>query len=265
MDDDNNATAYEIHDNGGRPFLVKILPANEVHIFKESDNAEKDYPYESLLKMKCDEIWVGESPECAMTAFSGGAGPRFKGNTILLRPSNPSDDKPLVYVHIGRSLRQFEAIAPITSFVSPVGNNDVPYPYAIDTEGNTYLISENAILGPEAKWKDEADDPYDFYYQNRLMSSDLGCIPSRNPPPSKLNAEAWWIGEDRFTMRCAVSPEADYDRLIPSRGDGMFIQYPGQEKIVMTKQMYCDLMHKVAAERHYKPLNSQRYVVNQSC
>ena len=55
----------------------------------------------------------------------------------------------------------------ITQYSSPVGNNDVPYPYAIDNGGRYYLLTENcSIMIPyctKAK-----DDPYSYYYKHHV-------------------------------------------------------------------------------------------------
>jgi len=228
---------YMVHDNGGRPFRVEIFSNTELCIYKQSTNAEKGFPYEPYLKQTCQEIWIGQSPECIMTIVGGGFGPAFDGNTILYRL--PADK--LLYVHIGRDLWQFEALAPIVSFVSPVGNNDVPYPYAIDSKGITYLIVENVVLGADAKWQEKSGNPYTFYYANNLV-----------------NVEAWWIDDNRFTLRYCPLSEDNYNFVIPSQHKAMYIQYRGQEKMELTKQMYCALMHSVASERHFIPLFTQR-------
>ena len=71
-----------------------------------------------------------------MTKFSLGYGEKFDGNSILLKLSKNK------YVYIGSLIYSFNAYNEITTFISPVGNNDVPYPYAIDEKNNYYLLSE---------------------------------------------------------------------------------------------------------------------------
>jgi hypothetical protein len=49
-----------------------------------------------------------------------------------------------------------------------VGNNDVPYPYAIDGNGNIYLMLEKIIVlnGNE---RIIGDEPYQFYYSRERL------------------------------------------------------------------------------------------------
>ena len=71
-----------------------------------------------------------------MTKFSGGYGKFFDGNSILLKLSKNK------YVYIGSVIYSFTSYNEITTFISPVGNSDVPYPYAIDEKNNYYLLLE---------------------------------------------------------------------------------------------------------------------------
>jgi hypothetical protein len=145
------ATEYLIHDNGGRPFRVSVVDENHVRVDK-IDTDQQILEFQGLAG-----IFIGASPKNPMTEFSGGFGDKFLGNSILLHVAG------LTYVFLGHEIYQFDALAPIKTFVSPVGNNDVPYPFAFDTLGNGYLMLEKVCLAsiPEAA----RDDPYDWYYE----------------------------------------------------------------------------------------------------
>jgi hypothetical protein len=56
-------------------------------------------------------------------------------------------------------------LSKIIKYVSPVGNNDVPYPYGIDKNNNFYLLTADVIL-QDFKFTKEFDDPYTWYYDN---------------------------------------------------------------------------------------------------
>lgn len=75
-----------------------------------------------------------------MTVFSQGYGPEFDGNSILVHI------KGCEYAYIGSKFYLFETDTPIVKYVSEVGNNDVPYPYAVDERGRFYLMVENVVL-----------------------------------------------------------------------------------------------------------------------
>ena len=73
-----------------------------------------------------------------MTEFSGGYGDKWKGNSILLRIENENKFK---YVHIGTDIFEFLTDEKIIKYVSSVGNNCVPYPYA-ESENWCYCMLE---------------------------------------------------------------------------------------------------------------------------
>lgn len=135
------------HDNGGRPFAVNIV-GKKVEIYrqnKEEDFDEKvqeNIPYTKILEYDTDEIFIGKDET-------------YPGNSILIRVK----DK---YIYIGEKIFSFETESPIIKYHSPVGNSDVPYPYAIDEEGFNYLMIESVILKAEG-------DPYDYLYENNHL------------------------------------------------------------------------------------------------
>jgi hypothetical protein len=172
---------YLIHDNGGRPFLVYISPKKRVDIYIKDESIKyqeeeygKIYTYTKLVKSyKCKKVYIGKSPLNEMTKFSGGHGSKFDGNTILLEISKCK------YIYIGEEICSFKTKQDIIKYVSPVGNNDVPYAYAIDKDGAYYLILEKAIISRmEKKYR---EDPYDYYYRGNLKKTkayykDIGIL-----------------------------------------------------------------------------------------
>lgn len=171
-----NSKTYLTHDNYLRTFKVEVN-RNHVRIFKLLDfnrrKRECDFCTEPLYDREVKRVFVGLSHMNEMTAFSGGHGPKFDGNSILLHEDE------LTYVYVGRGVQRFQAIAPIVAYESPVGNNDVPYPYAIDSQNNYYLMIENVILSSDII--PQKVDPYDYYYDANLITDDLGCHPHRKP------------------------------------------------------------------------------------
>jgi hypothetical protein len=157
---------YLIHDNGGKPFVVYLAAADDqgnrgVAVYAVPYDDEDTWPTRDRYVSQVWEgvasvVWVGTSPRNSMTEFSGGHGPAFDGNSILLKLARDS----FGYVHIGRSIRSFVAANPIVSFTSPVGNSDVPYPYATDATGRHYLMIEDVCV----QGVQPGADPYDAYY-----------------------------------------------------------------------------------------------------
>ena len=141
---------YYTHDNGGRPYQV-VININNIQVF---NNENKEF----ILEFDNPEkVFIGESPETEMTKYSGGYGNEFIGNSILVKTKDNT------YYFIGHNIFKFSTEDEIIKYVSEVGNNDVPYPYAIDSKGRYYLMIEDIIL---EKISDEfKEDPYNYYYQ----------------------------------------------------------------------------------------------------
>lgn len=168
------------------PYQVQILSPTVVHVYKKTstdiptnkvekvfspelnmyimriikvdleDDDEFDYA-PSYVFDNVEQIFVGTSPFNKMTEFSGGHGPDFDGNTILLYINE------LNYIYIGDGvITKFTTKNKIVSYSSPVGNNFVAYPYATDDKGMIYLLVEDVVLLTPAK---KYDDPYDEYYK----------------------------------------------------------------------------------------------------
>lgn len=148
-DDITNNYTYLTHNNYDRPYRI-IIEDTKIIIIDENKNKE-------IMSVIPIEIWIGESPLSKMTEFSGGYGDKFKGNSILLY----IDD---YYLFIGHQIFSFKTEHKIINYVSEVGNNDVPYPYAIDSENNYYLMIEKIKLPIPDEYN---TIPYEYYYSDK--------------------------------------------------------------------------------------------------
>lgn len=161
MDTLDTLDTYYTHYNGSRPYMV-CNTTTSVTIYDTHENY--------LYKFDVNAIFVGISPQNEMTEFSGGYGKEYDGNSLLI---HIKDHK---YVFIGDKIFTFTSHAAIKEFVSPVGNNDVPYPHAIDTEGNIYLMMENkVIMNGVAILKDTSYEiyPYDYFYEHENNETEI--------------------------------------------------------------------------------------------
>ena len=128
-----------------------------------------------------------------MTRFSEGYGGEFDGNTILLNIGAG------MYVHVGGRVILFKAQSPIVEFHSPVGNNDVPYPYAVDRDRRCYLLIENTVISLPENFALPAQDPYRYFYDRGLMTPDVAIRPPKRPQIASGISE-FYYGSDQFTM-----------------------------------------------------------------
>ena len=160
---DKSYKSYFTQINNKKPFLI-YTKKNEAHIYKRDDNkyyfltecnskykytllpiGKKIRPkngYDKLIKKydNIKNIFIGKSPKIGMTVNSKSYGKEYDGNTILLQFKNND------CVFIGSRIFKFKAQSEIIEYVSPVGLNNVPYPYAIDKENNTYLPNEKIYI-----------------------------------------------------------------------------------------------------------------------
>lgn len=162
---------YYTHDNGGRPFKVVFDTKNkQCKVFKELGEPDK-YDNVPIKIFTYEKVFIGKSPVNQMTKFSGGYGTKFDGNSILLHI------KDRLYVFIGESIFQFYSDE-IKKFVSPVGNNDVPYPYAITENDEIHLFLNGVTIQKQKDYgkfsllndvlknhlKTDMDNPYEYFY-----------------------------------------------------------------------------------------------------
>jgi hypothetical protein len=150
-------STYFTHANGGRPFKVKVSENQKlIEIYEETPPGSEKYEKLSLIIDDFQKVFVGDDPKY----------PEFKGNSILVQIT------PYFYVFIGDEVYSFQTTDVIQNYYSPVGNSDVPYPYAIG-ENNTYLMIDqifisNIILDNHKN----IVDPYKVFY-NDLSAEEL--------------------------------------------------------------------------------------------
>lgn len=140
---------YKIIDNYNIAFLVYINEnTNHVYVYGKSldvvgyfFNHDINLLTNKIVEYDPIEIFIGESLENEMTKFSGGFGDKWKGNSILLRIGSINEFR---YVYIGAEIYEFSTDEIITKYVSSVGNNCVPYPYA-ESLNWCYAMSEASM------------------------------------------------------------------------------------------------------------------------
>lgn len=255
---------YLTHDNYNRPFCVYIdQSTNKVDVFMQPSSSQTTwlcfhcmndnnddlddldyYNKEKFTKLIAtftpSTIFIGKSPFNPMTEFSGGHGPTFDGNSILLKIDIHN------YVFIGEKIYSFTTNHEIVEFISPVGNNDVPYPYAIDTSNNYYFL-----LGSETGMLPVNDlsyciDPYTYYY-NMLENMKDDEI------------EHIYIGEEMFGLKSHPNPGKNYDDLIKRIGP-ISIQFKNGIKKVVNRDEYIELLEKYNKKNGLSPLSNLKVI-----
>jgi len=259
MEEKPSRSRYEIHGNYNRPFIVDIIGDNvEIRCQTYSDTTGMFIPdIDPKATFKCQKIFVGESKFYPMTEFSGGYGTRFDGNTILLHIGE------LNYIWVGERISKFKARAEIVEFESPVGNNDVPYPWAKDTNENIYIILDDMILlGEQGKSikRDirmaEFGCPIDYFYNilNIWNSNDVkpilwgfGKTTVMAKSETFNGATGFYLGKKPFIFRYSSNPEKEYDRLTIKKP--LYVTLKGKRgKREMSREEYIQSMKKYEEE-----------------
>ncbi len=152
--------SYMILDNGGHPFKV-FINNNHLQVFTYNNE-----DYDNYNKLVYDtnfmNVSIGQHPK-SEKMYSKNFNNKYDGNSILVEIDNND------YVFIGWNIFKFTSLNKINYYLSVVGNNQVPYPYAIDECNNIYLMASEEILMPEKdtfKYIKQIGDPYMFYYKH---------------------------------------------------------------------------------------------------
>jgi hypothetical protein len=161
--DQMKGTAYFTHDNGGRPYKVVITKdtfavyrpcKTELHSWGTTYTGA--YLTEVIAPTKYNKVFIGRDKSL---------GKDFDGNSVLVNVSGNA------YVFIGHEVCGMIIDDEIIEYKSPVGNSDVPYPYAIG-KNNTYLFLDY-VFTPNKSCNGNSIDPYIQYYDNGDMYTNM--------------------------------------------------------------------------------------------
>lgn len=181
-----SAQSYFVHDNGGRPFKITI-DKDSLSLYRSTE-WDPEWVYEDepyfTLSLKGKKVFLPESHPKTPDRFVQPSQSSARGNTILVELA------PNVYLYIGGKVYIFETKDKIEKYYSPIGNSDVPYPWAVGTE-NFYFLIEQAVLPRSAIATPSM--PYDDLYG------------SRNSGP-----------EPKYRVRMVL--DSSNDNMLPSRG-----------------------------------------------
>lgn len=184
----------------GNSILIEVKSSDSLIHVKQNKVSKHRPLYEDTHEIRDRECHVRETTSNAKNQTNG----RCCAVTSL-QISNKHTQLPKrspLYVFVGHCIFKFFAHSRIVEYVSEVGNNDVPYPYAIDADGNYYLMTEEVILREVSS--DYRRRPYEYYYANRRRYSDL------------VNIKHLIAGHDRqrevYSLNFYVDPKKHYHR-----------------------------------------------------
>lgn len=173
-------TIYFVHDNGGRPFMVRVSPRifavyvepktkkrglDEADVHKTMTEGEhivhEGYVgHGSPPPAEYSQLVVGARPYIRVFAATDeDHGPTFGlGHAVLIE--HISDE----YVFVGWRVEHFQPQADkILDFKSYIAGSDVAYPYA-EGEARTYLMVEGRCISNDARV--DGKTPYEQYFDS---------------------------------------------------------------------------------------------------
>jgi hypothetical protein len=222
-------TSYTTLNGETKPFKVyiKTLKKNSHIAIMSLNNGN----YNTLVStFVAKSVIIGKSPKCALTA-AGTFGPSFDGNTILLYIGSAQ------YVYIGAEIIKFTSFGAIREFISPVGPENVAYPYAVDDKNNTYLFNGHVVLMNLSST--DYTNPYDYYEDHRTI---VGTKTSKKPKHTvKLSLDdetdrqvlELYVVDDKIPIKYEPAFTRLYNDLTQNGKDMMYIVFTDDpEKLV---------------------------------
>lgn len=175
------ARIYDIHDNGARPFRVIVGYIRETNKYNVDVYYNQDEyvirngrsiivpkPPVHLRKLTVDDVFIGDKSQHGV-----GRAPRDEpydpGNSLLIEVDNK-------YIYIGSEVYEFKTVngEKINAYYSDIGNNDVPYPYAVSDDFVYLLLERHAVA---RRFFDMNDQIYKQYYDMVNLLDNLDNIP----------------------------------------------------------------------------------------
>ena len=253
-------TIYKTHDNGGRPFAVKVIGKHVTVTYIDDDTHKGKGKGIPCFNIEAKKVFVGKSPLNPMTEFSGGYGPAFDGNSFLLQFDSGR------YIYVGDSVYGFKTKNEIIEFVSPVGNSDVPYPYAVDNKGAIYLLTDGVILRagrhPTARTT-PLHEPYSYYDELALISADESYIPPRIPNTMFEGITKFYIGSNKYTFRYKPQGGKDYDDVSRRIKGDMSIIKDGH-KLKIGREDYAGIMKRFGHKLGFSKMTKRVFIARET-
>ena len=162
---------YSIHDNGGRPFEVIVAGSNVTVMMNMDDFEIKNgkfitikNPPKQLFTVNAKEVFIGKKSPAG--GYDGLKPSQAEGNSILLGLGGNK------YRFIGWDIYDFTTLEgdKIIKYYSDIGNNDVPYPYAV---GEKYIYFLTEKVAAPIELFNMKEDIYAQLYNKTIKTKKL--------------------------------------------------------------------------------------------
>lgn len=152
-----STVSYNILFNGGICYKVE-LTRELLIIYKEEEDGEWNRIH-ALFMDNCYLYTPMNNPSYDPSNY-----PFIDNNTLLVYMGDGQ------YMYIGNRVYTFQTNQKekIQDYYSPIGNSEVPYPYALG-ETYTYLMLEKVMIPNSSYIHIPNEDPYRIYYANNSI------------------------------------------------------------------------------------------------
>lgn len=162
--EDATDAVYCVHDNGGRPFKV-IVKSGKIYL---QENPMQECQSEASAEIDRDHCIMKIKDYLGYWTGFDSSQEQDHGNSILIKKS---DNK---YIFVGLEIYEFEVNNDtIIDFVSPIGNNDVPYPVAYGEEYVYFLLENKKVNTYHINLPMTPINTMDIYCEFYDIKSDL--------------------------------------------------------------------------------------------
>jgi len=218
---------YTILHNYLDPYKV-VIKDNQAQIFKNGTN-----------KLVLEQNFIG-----VFFGKSEADGTEYDGNTILLQVSEYS------YIWVGNKVLKFMAYEKIVDYKSPVGNNQVPYPWAVDVRGWVYLFLESTVISNIGN-PSNLSRPYDYYWFDGLGN----ICGSETLIKNFQSIQEFFIGNNSYTLTYKSFPDAEFDRLTNAFNSEIYVEKTDGIKYKLDKNTFCKLIKEFGEVSGLCPLD----------
>jgi hypothetical protein len=231
LDSTDDHVSISILDNGGTPYTVVVTPMKkrvDIYLYSRWDKGIESEP--TFIFQNVPRVYVGQNT--ATKQFDHAK--QDPGNTVLIQTEVPRQ-----YVFVNRDIDIIQTCSPVDRYVSPIGNSDVPYPYAMTQSQHVYLPNEGVYFAlPE-----DCDDPYRYYYTHSRVEGFQ-------------QIRTLYGGNDSIMFRTSMNPEFEYHRLSAFVGGGypLQVQYEDGRHRVLDYDDYISLIRAFNREKGLYPI-----------
>lgn len=157
------------------------------------------------------------------------------------------------YMWIGHEIIRFMSYEQIVDYKSPLGPNQVPYPWAVDSRGWVYLFLDYVVITCIGN-PTNLSRVYEYYWFDGLGN----ICPNQYRATLIKNfqlIQKFFIGDDTYNLTYSSFPEKEYERLVQTFQANLYVEKTDGAKYPLDKKGFCKLMKEFGEVAGLLPLD----------